>query len=125
MKNFNKTFLIGHLSTKNGSDKLELSELNEGRKAVSFSLATNSKWLDKNTQEMRESVEWHQIVAYDKTAELAQTLLKKGAQVFIEGRLHTRRWVDKQDVTHYTTEIVMTDFILCDKSTFTNAPEFF
>ena len=71
------------------------------------------------------NVEWHQIVSYDKTAEFAESLLKKGSQVFIEGRLHTRRWLDTNNVDHYTTEIVMEDFILCDKQSFNSAPEFF
>ena len=95
----NKVMLIGHL----GSDP-ELRYTQGGAAVANFNLATNERWTDKNGQN-QEKTEWHRIVVWGKQAENCEKYLKKGRQVFIEGRLQTRDWEDKDGNKRYTTEI--------------------
>lgn len=95
----NKVMLIGHL----GSDP-ELRFTPGGAPVANFNLATNERWTDKNGQS-QEKTEWHKIVVWGKTAENVGKYLKKGRQVFIEGRLQTRDWEDKDGNKRYTTEV--------------------
>ena len=100
MAGVNKAILIGNL----GRDP-ELRYTQSGQAVTNFSLATSENWTDKNG-ERTEKTEWHRIVAWGKTAELCAQYLSKGRPVYIEGRLQTRDWEDKEGVKRQTTEIV-------------------
>ena len=101
----NKAFLYGNLTRDP-----ELKSLPSGIKVVNFALATNRTWKDKNGVK-QESVSFHNIVAYGKPAEVIAQYLKKGNGVFVEGRIDTRSWDDKNDGTKkYRTEIVVENF---------------
>lgn len=96
----NKVFLIGRL----GQDP-EVRYTPNGGAVANFSLATSESWNDKSGQK-QEKTEWHRIVVWGKLGELCGQYLSKGRQAFIEGRLQTREWVDKEGQKKYTTEIV-------------------
>src|SRR5690606_32229352 len=90
MPNLNKVMLIGHL----GADP-EIRYMPNGKAVVNFRLATSESWKDKQTGEKQERTEWHNVVAYDKLAEIIGEWLHKGSPVYIEGKLQTRKWQDK------------------------------
>jgi len=99
----NKVILIGTL----GSDP-EVRYMPNGNAVANISLATNESWKDKNTGQMQEKTEWHRVVVFGKLAEVAGEYLRKGSQVYFEGKLQTRKWQDQatgQD--KYTTEVVV------------------
>ena len=96
----NKVLLMGNL----GRDP-EVRFTTGGTSVANFSIATNESWKDKNGQ-LQEKTEWHRIVVWGKLAELCGEYLKKGRQAFIEGRLQTREWTDKEGKKNYSTEIV-------------------
>ena len=100
MAGINKVIIVGHL----GNDP-EMRSMPNGEAVVNISVATSEAWTDKNTGERREVTEWHRIVFYRKLAEICGQYLKKGAQVYIEGRLRTRKWQDQNGQDRYTTEI--------------------
>lgn len=100
MASVNKVILIGHL----GRDP-ETRHLPDGGAVTSLSLATSESWKDKSGAK-QEKTEWHRVALFGKLAEIAGQYLKKGAQVYIEGRLQTRKWQDKDGADKYTTEIV-------------------
>ena len=101
----NKAFLFGNLTRDP-----ELKSLPSGIKVVSFGLATNRTWKDKNGVK-QESTSFHNIVAFGKTAEIMAQYLKKGSSAFVEGRIETRSWDDKNDGTKkYRTEIIVDNF---------------
>lgn len=100
MASVNKAILIGNL----GRDP-ELRYTPSGAAVCTFSIATSEKWRDKQTNEMKESTNWHNIVLWGKQAELAKQYLTKGSPVYIEGRIQTRSW-DDNGVKKYITEIV-------------------
>jgi single-strand DNA-binding protein len=104
MASVNKVILIGNL----GRDP-ELRYMTNGDAVCNINLATTDSWSDKASGERREATEWHRIVIYRKLAEIAGQYLKKGAQVYFEGRLRTRKWQDKDGVDRYTTEIEATE----------------
>ena len=95
----NKVFIIGNL----GSDP-EVKYTQSGDAVTTLSVATTDSWKDK-AGEQQEKTEWHRVVLWRKTAEIAGQYLKKGSKVYIEGSLETRKWEDKDGVTKYTTEI--------------------
>ena len=97
----NKVILVGNL----GGDP-ETRYMPNGEAVANFSLATTDRWKDKNTGENKDATEWHRIVMYGKLAEVAGKYLKKGSQVYIEGKLKTRKWQDKTGQDRYTTEII-------------------
>lgn len=102
----NKAIIVGRLG--NDPDIRDIGNTGDDRsKCAVFSLATNEQWKDKDGNK-QERAEWHRIVCWGKTAVLAHKYLKKGHQVYIEGRLQTRDYVDKNDVKRYTTEIICT-----------------
>jgi single-strand DNA-binding protein len=102
MASVNKVILIGNL----GRDP-EVRYAAEGGSAIcNVSIATTSTWKDKNTGERREETEWHRVVFYNRLAEIVGEYLKKGRPVYIEGRLKTRKWQNKEGVDQYTTEII-------------------
>lgn len=103
-RGLNKAMLIGHL----GTDP-EMRVTPSGQSVVNFTLATNESFRDSNGN-MQERTEWHRIVAWGKLAEICNQYLKKGRQVYVEGRLQTRSWDDsKTGEKKYTTEIICTD----------------
>lgn len=97
----NKVILIGNL----GRDP-EVRYSPNGSAVANVTIATSESWKDKNTGEKQERTEWHRIVFFGRLAEIAGEYLKKGAQIYIEGRLQTRKWQDKDGHDRYTTEIV-------------------
>ena len=104
----NKVQLIGHL----GSDP-ELRYTEGNVPVVSFSVATNESYKDQNGN-LVERTEWHRIVAWRKLAELLGEYLRKGSKVYLEGKLQTRSWDDKDGNKRYTTELVVSDFVFLD-----------
>ena len=97
----NKVILIGNL----GKDP-EVRFTPGGQAVANFNIATSESWNDKNTGQKQERTEWHRIVVWGKLAELCGEYLKKGRQCYVEGRLQTREWTDKEGQKKYTTEIV-------------------
>lgn len=102
MASVNKVILIGHL----GRDP-EVRYAPSGAAVANFSLATSRRWKDKASGEQQEETEWHRCVAYDRLGEVVGEYLKKGSQVYVEGRLKTRKWEDKDGATKYATEIIV------------------
>lgn len=102
----NKVILVGNL----GADP-EIRRLNSGDPVVNLRIATSESWRDKNSGERREKTEWHNVVIFnDNLAKVAEQYLKKGAKVYIEGQLQTRKWQDQQGQDRYTTEVVLQKF---------------
>ena len=102
----NKVILVGNL----GADP-EIRRLNSGDPVVNLRIATSETWRDKNSGERREKTEWHNVVIFnDNLAKVAEQYLKKGAKVYIEGQLQTRKWQDQQGQDRYTTEVVLQKF---------------
>ncbi len=101
MAGVNKVILVGNL----GKDP-EVRALETGVKVARFSLATTESYKDRNTGERVDQTEWHNIVLWRGLAEVSERYLKKGSQVYIEGKLQTRSYEDKDGVTKYSTEIV-------------------
>lgn len=102
----NKVLLIGHL----GSDP-ESRFMTSGSAVTNFNLATNESWRSADG-ETKDKTEWHRIVIFGKMAETAAEYMKKGQLVYIEGRLQTRSWEDKDKVKRYTTEILCDNFTM-------------
>ncbi|MHB1949899.1 MAG: single-stranded DNA-binding protein [Acidiferrobacteraceae bacterium] len=103
-RGINKVILVGNL----GKDP-EVRYVPNGAAIANITLATSESWKDKTTGEKQERTEWHRVVFFGKLAEIAGEYLKKGAQVYVEGRLQTRKWQDKEGKDRYTTEIVAND----------------
>jgi len=101
MASVNKVILIGNL----GRDP-EVRYAPSGSAICNVTIATSRNWKDKTSGERQEETEWHRVVFYDRLAEIAGEYLKKGRPVYVEGRLKTRKWTDKDGVEKYTTEIV-------------------
>ena len=101
MASINKVILIGNL----GRDP-EVRYTPNGAAVCNVSVATTRNWKDKNSGDKVEETEWHRVVFYDRLAEIAGEYLKKGRSVYVEGRLKTRKWQDKDGKDNYTTEIV-------------------
>ena len=107
MASVNKVILIGNL----GRDP-EVRYTPSGAAICNVTLATSRNWKDKTSGEKVEETEWHRVVFYDRLAEIAGEYLKKGRPVYVEGRLKTRKWQDKDGVEKYTTEIIATEMQL-------------
>ena len=101
MASVNKVILIGNL----GKDP-EVRYMPSGSAICNLVLATSRNWKDKTNGERQEETEWHRVALFDRMAEVAGEYLKKGKSVYIEGRLKTRKWTDKEGVERYTTEVV-------------------
>jgi len=108
-RGINKVILIGNL----GQDP-EVRFTPSGTAVANLNLATSDTWMDKQTGQRQERTEWHRIVLFNKTAEIAQQYLKKGSKVYIEGRLQTRKWQDQNGQDKYSTEIVANDMQMLD-----------
>ena len=100
MASLNKVILIGNL----GKDP-ETRYAPSGDAICNITVATSESWKDKNTGEKKEQTEWHRVVFFGRLAEIAAQYLRKGSQIYVEGRLQTRKWQDKEGQDRYTTEI--------------------
>ena len=101
MASVNKVIIVGNL----GRDP-ETRYMPNGEAVTNIAVATTESWKDKSSGEKKEITEWHRITFYRKLAEIAGQYLKKGSQVYVEGRLQTRKWTDKENIERYTTEII-------------------
>ena len=101
MASINKVIIIGNL----GRDP-EVRYTANGAAICNVTIATSRNWKDKNSGEKMEETEWHRVVFYDRLAEIAGEYLRKGRSVYVEGRLKTRKWQDKDGADKYTTEII-------------------
>lgn len=117
MKTLNKVQLIGHL----GRD-VELRYMPSGEAVANLAIATSSEWKDRDSGERQQATEWHRCVAFGKLADLIGQYCAKGSNVYIEGKLRTRKWADKDGVDRYTTEVVADEFINFDKRERTGEP---
>jgi single-strand DNA-binding protein len=104
MASVNKVIVVGNL----GRDP-ETRYMPDGAAITNVSVATSFQWTDKASGEKKEETEWHRVVFRGKLAEIAGEYLKKGSQVYVEGRLRTRKWQDKEGQERYTTEIMATE----------------
>src|SRR5579863_7019548 len=103
-RGINKVILIGHL----GADP-ETRAMPSGATVANLRIATTESWKDKQSGEQQERTEWHKFALFGRLGEIAGEYLRKGSQVYIEGRLRTRKWQDKSGADRYTTEIVAND----------------
>lgn len=109
----NKVILIGNL----GGDP-EVRYMTNHDPVTSFSLATTESWRDKVSGEKKEQTEWHRVVVYGKLAEIVGKFARKGSQMYVEGRLRTRKWQDMQNNQRFTTEVVASEVhILANRHT--------
>ena len=107
MASVNKVIIVGNL----GRDP-EMRTFPDGGSICNVAIATSRQWKDKTSGEKQEETEWHRVVFRDRLAEIAGEYLKKGRSVYVEGRLKTRKWTDKDGIEKYSTEIVATDMQL-------------
>ena len=118
MSNLNKAMLIGRVG-----QNPEIKTINEqGRKAAQFSLATTERYKDRNG-EVKEQTEWHNIVAFDKTAELVERFVTKGMLLYVEGKLRTRSWDDRDGNKRYVTEVLVNAIQFLEKKEQSDAPQ--
>jgi single-strand DNA-binding protein len=102
----NKVILVGNL----GRDP-EIRSMPSGGKIANLSIATSESWRDKNSNERREKTEWHRVVIFsDGLVRIAESYLRKGSKVYVEGQLETRKWTDQSGVEKYSTEVVLRNF---------------
>ena len=97
----NKVILVGNL----GADP-DTRYMPSGKAVTNIRVATSESWKDRTTGDMQERTEWHSVVMYDKLGEIAAEYLRKGSQVYIEGKIRTRKWQDKEGKDRYTTEVI-------------------
>lgn len=100
MAGINKVIIVGNL----GNDP-EIRTMPNGEQVANITVATSESWMDKNSGEKKTQTEWHRIVFYRRQAEICGQYLQKGSQVYVEGRLKTRKWQDSSGQDRYTTEI--------------------
>ena len=100
-RGINKVIIVGNL----GADP-DTRAMPSGNSVTNVSVATSESWNDKNSGERQEKTEWHKVVFFGRLAEIADQYLKKGSQVYVEGKLQTRKWEDKEGNDRWTTEIV-------------------
>ena len=110
MASLNKVILIGNL----GNDP-ETRYTTAGDAVTSISLATTDEWRDKGSGEKRQQTEWHKVVFFKKLAEIVSQHLRKGSQVYVEGRIKTKKWTDKDGIERYMTQIEATEMKMLGK----------
>ena len=115
----NKVILIGNL----GNDP-DIRYTASGAAVANISLATTASWRDKESGEQQERTEWHRVVFFSRLAEIVGEYLRKGSKVYIEGRLQTNKWQDKEGNDRYTTEIIAGDMQMLDSKESSGAAEF-
>lgn len=108
-RGINKVILIGNL----GADP-EIRYMPSGAAVANVSLATSESWRDKQTGEQVDRTEWHRVVFFNRLAEIVGEYLKKGGKIYVEGRLQTRKWQDKEGKDRYTTEIIANEMQMLD-----------
>jgi len=108
-RGINKVILVGNL----GNDP-EVRYTPSGSAVANITIATSDTWKDKNTGQKQERTEWHRVVMFNRLGEIAGEYLKKGAKVYVEGRLQTRKWQDKNGQDRYTTEIIANEMQMLD-----------
>jgi len=114
----NKVILVGNLG-----QKPEMRYTATQSAVASLSIATTESWKDKESGEMRDKTEWHRVVYFGKLAEIVEKYLDKGSSVYIEGKLQTRKWQDKNGADRWTTEIIGSELtMLGSKSSSSNSP---
>jgi single-strand DNA-binding protein len=118
-RGINKVILVGNL----GKDP-EVRYMPSGGAVANLTIATSESWKDKATGEQKEQTEWHRVVMFGRLGEIAGEYLKKGSQVYIEGKLQTRKWQDQQGQDKYTTEIVANEMQMLGGRSGGGAPEF-
>ena len=123
MSSLNKVALIGNL----GRDP-EIRTTQDGTKVVNLSLATSEHWKDKGSGERREKTEWHRVVVFnERLVDVVEKYLKKGAKIYLEGALQTRKWTDQAGTEKYTTEIVLQKYrgeiVMLDGKSGDSAPD--
>lgn len=101
-RGINKVILVGNL----GQDP-EVRFMPNGNAVANISIATSESWKDRNSGQLQEKTEWHRVVIFGKLAEIAGEYLRKGSQVYLEGKLQTKKWKDQQGQDRYTTEVVI------------------
>ena len=106
----NKVELIGNL----GADP-EVKAMPSGGNVVNLRLATTRRWKDRNSGDRKEHTEWHRVVCFNRTADIAAQYLKKGSQIYIEGRLQTRKWQAQDGTDRYSTEVVANSLTMLGK----------
>ena len=105
MAGINKVILVGNLGAKP-----EVKYASNGNAISNLSLATSESWTDKSTGQKQESTEWHRVSLFGKLAEIAGQYLDKGSKVYVEGKLQTRKYTDKEGIERWTTDIVVSGF---------------
>lgn len=115
MRGVNKVILIGSL----GADP-QTKKFQNGGSFAQFSIATSEKWQDQRSGEWRENTEWHRIVAHGRLGEIAVQYLRKGAKVYIEGSLHTRKFTDEKRTERYITEVKVIQMQMLDTQPIAN-----
>ena len=100
-RGINKVILVGNL----GQDP-ETRSMPSGKSVTNVRIATSDSWRDKQSGEQKEQTEWHSVVFFDRLAEIAQEYLRKGSQIYVEGKLRTRKWQDQSGNDRYSTEII-------------------
>lgn len=113
----NKVILVGRL----GADP-ESRAFPQGGSICTLRIATSESWKDRQTNERQERTEWHRVILRNKLGEIAQEYLKKGSQVYIEGRIQTRKWQNQQGQDQYTTEIVGNEMTMLDSRSSASNP---
>jgi len=116
-RGINKAIIIGRC----GQDP-EVNQMASGGSVTNITIATSESWKDKVSGEQKEKTEWHRVVFYRKLAEIAGQYLKKGSKVYIEGKLSTRKWQDKNGQDRYTTEIIANEMQMLDSKGDNSAP---
>ena len=113
----NKVILIGNL----GRDP-ETRNMQDGNPVLNMSIATSESWRDRNSGERRERTEWHRVVFFGRLAEIVAEYLRKGSQVYIEGKLRTRKWQDREGNDRWSTEVVANEMQMLGGRPGSNAP---
>ena len=108
-RGINKAILIGNL----GADP-EVRYMPSGGAVANITVATSESWKDKQTGEQHDRTEWHRVVLYNRLGEIAGEYLRKGSKVYIEGRIQTKKWQDKNGQERYTTEIIASEMQMLD-----------
>ena len=110
MRGVNKVILVGNL----GHD-VEVRQMTNGNPVANIRIATNERWTRKDTGQVQEHTEWHNVVLFGRRAELAQQYLQKGSRIYVEGRLRTRSWQDREGQERRSTEVVADDMQFLDR----------
>ena len=113
----NKVIIVGNL----GADP-DTKYMPSGAAVTNLSVATNESWKDKQTGEQKDRTEWHRVAMFGRLAEIAAEYLRKGSQIYIEGKLRTRKWQDQQGNDRYTTEIIADEMQMLGGRTGSGAP---